>query len=87
MFEYGFVCLVFSPVSFFLLAYKVFLLDHSTSFGVITLFIVWFVLMMVINTLKIYTRYFIVLQQMGMSDAIKASFVRVWKYFRETLNI
>lgn len=86
MFEYGFVCLVFSPVSFFLLAYKVFLLDHSTSFGVITLFVVWFVLMMVINTLKIYTRYFIVLQQMGVSDAIKASFVRVWKNFGETFK-
>lgn len=84
MFEYGFVCLVFSPVSFFLLAYKVFLLDHVISFWIIWLFLIWFVLMIVINTLKVYTRYFIVLQQMGVSDAIKASFIRSWWSFKET---
>lgn len=84
MFEYGFVCLLFSPVSFFILAYKVFLLDHVYSFGSIFLFAIWFVLMVVINTLKIYTRYFIVLQQMGVSEAIKASFERVFRSFKET---
>lgn len=84
MFEYGFICLVFSPVSFLLLAYKVFLLDHVTSYWIMGLFLFWFLLMMTINTLKIYTRYFIVLQQMSLSDAIKESFIKVWWSFKET---
>lgn len=86
MFEYGFVCLIFSPITFFILAYKVFLLDHVTSFWIIWIFVVWFLLMMTVNTLKIYTRYFIVLQQMSMSDAIKASFYNAWKTFKETFK-
>ncbi|HCY20350.1 TPA: hypothetical protein DIC40_00460 [Patescibacteria group bacterium] len=64
MFEYGFVSLVFSPISLFISAYKVFLLDNVTSLRVVSLFLIWFILMVLINTLKIYTRYFIVLQQM-----------------------
>lgn len=84
MFEYGFVSLLFSPVSFFILAYKVFLLDHVNSFWIVVLFLLWFVLMVVVNTLKIYTRYFIVLQQMSVSEAIKASFETVWWSFKQT---
>lgn len=84
MFEYGFVSLVFSPISLFISAYKVFLLDNVTSLRVVSLFLIWFILMVLINTLKIYTRYFIVLQQMWVSDAIKASFITVFGSFKET---
>lgn len=84
MFEYGFVCLIFSPVSFFIMAYKIFLLDHITSIFIISIFVIWFVLIMLINTLKIYTRYFIVLKQMNLADAMKASFSIVFKRFWET---
>lgn len=86
MFEYGFICLVFSPVTFFILAYKVFLLDHVSSNWIIWLFVFWFIIMLIINTLKIYTRYFIVLQQMWTPEAIKASFDKVWKSFGETFR-
>jgi len=86
MFEYGFISLVFSPVSLLILAYKVFLLDKVTSFWVVWLFVLWFICVIVINTLKIYTRYFIVLQQMPLADAIKTSFVKVWYSFGETFK-
>ena len=86
MFEYGFICLIFSPVAFFILAYKVFLLDKVSSSWIIGLFVLWFVIMLVVNTLKIYTRYFIVLQQMWTLEAIKASFYKVLKSFGETFR-
>lgn len=86
MFEYGFICLIFSPVSFFILAYKVFLLDNTYSLWIILIFLIWFILMMLINTFKIYTRYFIVLQQMWTYDAIKTSFETVWKSFWKTFK-
>lgn len=86
MFEYWFVSLLFSPISLLILAYKVFLLDKIDSIWIILLFVFWFVCVVVINTLKIYTRYFIVLQQMSLSEAMKASFVRVWNSFKQTFN-
>ena len=86
MFEYGFVCLVFSPIAFFILAYKVFLLDNVTSIWVILVFLFWWFLIMIVNTLKIYTRYFIVLQKKGTYDAIKSSFYKVFSSFWETFK-
>jgi hypothetical protein len=86
MFEYGFVCLVFSPIAFFILAYKVFLLDNVTSIWVILVFLFWWFLIMIVNTLKIYTRYFIVLQKKGTYDAIKSSFYKVFSSFWETFR-
>ncbi len=84
MFEYWFICLIFSPISFFLLAYKVFLLDNVRSVFMISLFAFWFLCMISINLFKIYTRYFIVLQKMNLYDAIKASFKKVFLSFSQT---
>ena len=84
MFEYGFVCLVFSPVSFFITAYKVFLLDGARSLLTFLIFGIWFTVMVTINTLKVYTRYFIVLQQMPLYEALKTSIQTSWKTYKET---
>lgn len=86
MFEYGFICLLFSPISFIIVAYKVFLLDHVRSPWIVWLFILWFTVLTLINTFKTYTRYFIVLQQLSLSDAMKSSFLRTKKHFKETFR-
>ena len=84
MFEYGFVCMIFSPIALFIMIYKVVLLDWKFSLNLILLFSAWSLLVITVNTFKVYTRYFIVLQQKWVYEAIKASFKKVWSHFGQT---
>jgi len=84
MFEFGFIALIFSPISFFITAYRVLILWKDIWFWTFFIFAIWFLVMIVVNILKVYTRYFIVLQQMPLYEALKTSIGLAWKNFWET---
>ena len=73
MFEFWFVSAIFSAVTYFFLAFKIFVLDWSRSIPLILVFVVWWLFMSRFNTLKIYTRYFITLHNLPLYDSIKNS--------------
>ncbi len=74
MFEFWFVCAVFSSVTFFFVAFKTFLLDGSRSIPLFVVFLCWLFVMTTVNKFKVYTRYFIVLHKLPLYESLKKSF-------------
>lgn len=75
MFEFGFFSSLFSVVTYFWIAFKVFFLNHSTNWLLFLIFVVWFFIMTYVNRLKVYTRYFIVIDNLPLYESLKNSFV------------
>lgn len=74
MFEFWFVSAVFSSVTFFFLAFKIFVLDGSRSIPLMIVFLSWSFIMTTVNKFKVYTRYFIVLHKLPLYESLKKSF-------------
>lgn len=84
MFEFGALSLVSSPIVFFLTVFKLIIINWSTSHLLIWFFIVRFLSMNIINTLKSYTRYCIVIEGLSLYDALTYSFKLSIKNLKDT---
>ncbi|MFA7717592.1 MAG: hypothetical protein WC875_02670 [Candidatus Absconditabacterales bacterium] len=74
MFEFGCVAIVFSPIVYFLTAFKVLIVDNNRHIGMLIILVLWFTIMTVINSLRAYTRYMITIERMPLYEAMKKSF-------------
>ena len=84
MFEFWFLSALFSSIPFFLFAFKIFFLDGSRSIWLFSIFLFWSIFMSIVNTLKVYTRYFIVLHKLPLYEALKKSILLVSSSFKAT---
>ncbi len=73
MFEFSFISLITSPIVVIFLAFKLLIIDESTSTTTILCLWIWFLIINIFNSLKAYTRYFITLEKMPLYEALKSS--------------
>lgn len=74
MYEFSFISLILSPIVFWIALFRVIFLSNHISTFVIVMMILWFVVMMLINTLKSYARYCISLEGLPLVESLKKSY-------------
>lgn len=84
MFEYSALSLIFSPIVFIITAFKLIIINWSTSKTLIIFLIIWFIIMNIVNILKSYTRYCIVIEWYSLYEALSYSFKLSFKNFKNT---
>lgn len=84
MFEFWFVCALFSAVTFIFLAFKLFVLDGSRSIPLALAFLFRAILINLVNKFKVYTRYFIVLHKLPLYESLKKSFALTGNLLKTT---
>lgn len=84
MFEFGFFSSIFSTVTYFWITFKVFFLNQSPNLRLLLPFVLWFLLMTYINKLKVYTRYFIVIDNLPLYEALRNSFSLAFHSLKST---
>jgi hypothetical protein len=73
MFEFSFISMIFSPSVYFVLLLKFYVSGLLESSGMIRFMVIYFAVMNLVNTLKVYTRYCIVIEDLSLSDSLKRS--------------
>lgn len=86
MFEFGALNLVLSPIVFFVTAFKLIIINWSTSHFMFISLLIWFLIMNTINTLKSYTRYCIVMDGLPLYEAISYSIKLSIKNLKNTMR-
>lgn len=86
MFEYGIVSLILSPT-----VYRIALLKITVSWGLhgsftVFMLLLWFIVMTVINALKVFTRYIMTLEGKWAYEAVLKSCDLSFSHFKETLK-
>lgn len=84
MFEFWFISALFSAVTLFFLAFKIFVLDWSRNIYIFVIFVLWAILINMVNKFKVYTRYFIVLHDLPLYESLKQSFLLTKKSLKAT---
>ncbi len=84
MFEFSALSLIFSPVVFAITAFKLVVINWSTSKMLIWILILRFLVMNVVNILKSYTRYCIVIEWLSLYEALSYSFKLSIKNLKNT---
>jgi len=84
MFEYGIASLIISPTVYRLMVLKIIISWWLHNGFVILLLIIRFIAMTIINCLKVYTRYIIILEDKWVYDAIIKSYKISLIHFKET---
>ncbi len=74
MFKAGILSVIMNPIILLLVAFKIIIIDGRFSLSIVIRLAIWFVWITIINNLKAYTRYFIVIDHMQRYDAMKSSF-------------
>lgn len=81
MFEFGMLSVVSSPIAFFLVLFRIFIAwwINTTS---LVLMALWFIILISINLLKVYTRYCITLEGLPLYESLKQSYDMVlWNFW------
>ena len=86
MFEYGIVSLIISPTVFFLTLLKIAVSGGLHGHFTIFLIILRFIVMNIINCLKIYTRYIMILEGKGLYEAILKSCDLSFHHLKESFK-
>lgn len=84
MFEFSALSLLFYPIVFFITFFKIIVINWSTNKFLIWILIFRFLLMNVVNILKSYTRYCIVIEWFSLYEALSYSFKLTIKNFKNT---
>lgn len=84
MFEYWALSLIFSPIVLITTAFKLIVLNWSTSKSLIICLVIWFIIMSTVNMLKSYTRYCIVIEGYSLYEALSYSFKLSFKNLKNT---
>ena len=84
MFEYSALSLIFSPIVFIITAFKLIIINWSTSKALIITLLIRFIVMNIVNILKSYTRYCIVIEWYSLYEALSYSFRLSFKNFKNT---
>ncbi len=74
MFEFAFISMITSPMLWWLVAFRLFILWHHYSIVNIIWMWLWLISLNVANILKTYTRYCITLEDLSLQEALKRSF-------------
>ncbi|MCX6823119.1 MAG: hypothetical protein NTX91_03975 [candidate division SR1 bacterium] len=73
MFETSFISVVTHPVILILAAFKILIIEGHITIINIVLLGIWLTVLNIINTLKAYTRYIVVIEQLPLYEALKKS--------------
>lgn len=79
LFEFSFISLLFAPVVYFFMVFKVLIIDSNTSWQALMRLSILGLVMIAVNGLKTYTRYFIVIRKMPLQEALKESILMAGK--------
>ena len=83
MFETSIISVVFHPVILILAAFKILIIEWHITILNIVLLGAWLTALNIINTLKAYTRYIVVIEKLPLYEALKKSA----KMCRQNMNI
>jgi len=86
MFEFSAISMVTSPVVFFLLAFKLVVVDGMTWWWTIGLLLLRWILLMLINVYKTYTRYCITLEDLSLGESLRRSFYLCQTHFKNSFK-
>jgi len=86
MFEFSAISMVTSPVVFFLLAFKLVVVDGMTWWWTIGLLLLRWILLMLINVYKTYTRYCITLEDLSLGESLRRSFYLCQMHFKNSFK-
>lgn len=86
MFEFGIASLILSPTVYRLAVLKIMVSGWFHWSRTILLLILWFLLMMVVNALKVHTRYIMTLEKKWLYDAIIKSCMLSMKDIKESFK-
>lgn len=86
IFEFSALTLIFSPVVFFITFFKLIIINGSTSKVLIVFLIIWFLFYNIMNTLKSYTKYCIVIDRLPLYEALAYSFKLSIKNLKNTMR-
>lgn len=86
MFEYGIVSLILAPLAYWIVVLKIMVSGGLHGSFKIFMLIVWFVAMTVINALKIYTKYIMIIEGKPLYEAVIKSYHLSLAHFRENLR-
>lgn len=73
-YEFWFISMILSPIVFFVVAFRVYILNWDPSTLLNVSMIMWFLVMNILNTLKTYVRYCISIDWLPLYEAFKKSF-------------
>lgn len=83
MFETSIISVVFHPVILLLAAFKILIIEWHITILNIVLLGAWLTALNIINTLKAYTRYIVIIEKLPLYEALKKSA----KMCRQNMNI
>lgn len=86
MFEFGCVSLVFSPIIWILIAFKLLILDEKRTIAVIIVLAIRLIILSIANNLKAYTRYFITIEKKQLYEALKSSILMALRNRKNTIK-
>ena len=86
MFEYGIVSLLLAPLVYWLVILKIIVSGNPLTSFTVFMLLFWFVAMSVINCLKIYTRYIMIIEGKWVYEAVIKSCNLSLKNFKEGMK-
>lgn len=86
MYELGVVAIICAPIVWILFAFKMLIINWDWSLSTVIWLGIWLIVINAINNLKVYTRYFVVIEKKQLYEALKSSVIIATKDLKHTLK-